>query len=63
MPGSVDKNTRRCYPVTWSQSGAIPVTDWFRKYVVTSVFLAPVIRSAATSATTTPSLRTSFPTP
>ncbi|MEU3208087.1 RHS repeat-associated core domain-containing protein [Streptomyces cyaneofuscatus] len=38
MPTSVDKNTRRCYPVKWSQSGATPVTDWFHKYVVTSVF-------------------------
>lgn len=38
MPGSVDKNTRRCYPVKWSQSGTTPVTDWFHKYVVTSVF-------------------------
>ncbi|WP_256669312.1 RHS repeat domain-containing protein [Streptomyces fulvorobeus] len=38
MPASVDKNTRRCYPVKWSQSGATPVTDWFHKYVVTSVF-------------------------
>ncbi|MFJ4689673.1 RHS repeat domain-containing protein [Streptomyces sp. NPDC088789] len=38
MPGSVDKNTRRCFPVKWSQSGATPVTDWFHKYVVTSVF-------------------------
>ncbi|WP_393087748.1 RHS repeat-associated core domain-containing protein [Streptomyces sp. LN704] len=38
MPADVDKNTRRCYPVKWSQSGAAPVTDWFHKYVVTSVF-------------------------
>ncbi|WP_329265216.1 hypothetical protein OG223_09530 [Streptomyces sp. NBC_01478] len=38
MPADVDKNTRRCYPVKWSQSGATPVTDWFHKYVVTSVF-------------------------
>ncbi|MEV5194721.1 RHS repeat-associated core domain-containing protein [Streptomyces clavifer] len=38
MPAGVDKNTRRCYPVKWSQSGATPVTDWFHKYVVTSVF-------------------------
>ncbi|MEH0423309.1 RHS repeat-associated core domain-containing protein [Streptomyces sp. B21-083] len=38
MPTGVDKNTRRCYPVKWSQSGATPVTDWFHKYVVTSVF-------------------------
>ncbi|MEU4031115.1 RHS repeat domain-containing protein [Streptomyces anulatus] len=37
MPAKVDKNTRRCYPVKWSQSGADPVTDWFHKYVVTSV--------------------------
>ncbi|WP_343242604.1 polymorphic toxin type 44 domain-containing protein [Streptomyces sp. SID8111] len=38
MPAAVDKNTRRCFPVKWSQSGAEPVTDWFHKYVVTSVF-------------------------
>ncbi|MFJ2095209.1 RHS repeat domain-containing protein [Streptomyces sp. NPDC087901] len=38
MPTAVDKNTRRCFPVKWSQSGATPVTDWFHKYVVTSVF-------------------------
>ncbi|MFJ2851280.1 MULTISPECIES: RHS repeat domain-containing protein [Streptomyces] len=38
MPAKIDKNTRRCYPVKWSQSGATPVTDWFHKYVVTSVF-------------------------
>ncbi|WP_406490644.1 hypothetical protein OHB06_01065 [Streptomyces sp. NBC_01604] len=38
MPADIDKNTRRCYPVKWSQSGAAPVTDWFHKYVVTSVF-------------------------
>ncbi|MGW9030447.1 RHS repeat-associated core domain-containing protein [Streptomyces sp. NPDC055722] len=38
MPADIDKNTRRCYPVKWSQSGATPVTDWFHKYVVTSVF-------------------------
>ncbi|MEV6667608.1 RHS repeat-associated core domain-containing protein [Streptomyces nigra] len=37
MPAAVDKNTRRCFPVKWSQSGATPVTDWFHKYVVTSV--------------------------
>ncbi|MFI8888239.1 RHS repeat-associated core domain-containing protein [Streptomyces sp. NPDC053813] len=38
MPADVDKNARRCFPVKWSQSGAEPVTDWFHKYVVTSVF-------------------------
>ncbi|MER5582253.1 RHS repeat-associated core domain-containing protein [Streptomyces asoensis] len=38
MPAAVDKNPRRCFPVKWSQSGATPVTDWFHKYVVTSVF-------------------------
>ncbi|WP_331740771.1 toxin glutamine deamidase domain-containing protein (plasmid) [Streptomyces sp. NBC_00015] len=36
MPADIDKNTRRCFPVKWSQSGASPVTDWFHKYVVTS---------------------------
>ncbi|MEV7339461.1 RHS repeat-associated core domain-containing protein [Streptomyces sp. NPDC093544] len=38
MPADIDKNSRRCYPVKWSQSGATPVTDWFHKYVVTSTF-------------------------
>ncbi|MFI6341117.1 RHS repeat-associated core domain-containing protein [Streptomyces sp. NPDC050535] len=38
MPADIDRNTRRCYPVKWSQSGTTPVTDWFHKYVVTSVF-------------------------
>ncbi|MEU9656425.1 RHS repeat domain-containing protein [Streptomyces chartreusis] len=38
MPANIDKNTRRCFPVKWSQSGADAVTDWFHKYVVTSVF-------------------------
>ncbi|MFD8914763.1 RHS repeat domain-containing protein [Streptomyces sp. NPDC059575] len=38
MPANIDKNTRRCFPVKWSQSGTTPVTDWFHKYVVTSVF-------------------------
>ncbi|MFK0121322.1 RHS repeat domain-containing protein [Streptomyces sp. NPDC090994] len=38
MPSAVDKNTQRCFPVKWSQSGATPTTDWFHKYVVTSVF-------------------------
>ncbi|WP_406099914.1 RHS repeat domain-containing protein [Streptomyces sp. NBC_01013] len=38
MPSAVDTNTRRCFPVKWSQSGATPTTDWFHKYVVTSVF-------------------------
>ncbi|MFE2534959.1 hypothetical protein [Streptomyces sp. NPDC059371] len=37
MPSDVDKNTRRCFPVKWSQSGATPTTDWSHKYVVTSV--------------------------
>ncbi|MFE5969106.1 RHS repeat-associated core domain-containing protein [Streptomyces sp. NPDC056463] len=38
MPADIDKNSRRCFPVKWSQSGAAPVTDWFHKYVATSVF-------------------------
>ncbi|MDH6521977.1 RHS repeat-associated protein [Streptomyces sp. SAI-135] len=37
MPANIDSNKRRCFPVKWSQSGATPVTDWFHKYVVTSV--------------------------
>ncbi|WP_308280835.1 RHS repeat-associated core domain-containing protein [Streptomyces barringtoniae] len=38
MPSSEDKNTLRCFPVYWSQSGADPQLDWFHKYVITSVF-------------------------
>jgi RHS repeat-associated protein len=38
MPTAIDSNKRRCFPVKWSQSGATPVTDWFHKYVVDSVF-------------------------
>ncbi|MCX4919894.1 RHS repeat-associated core domain-containing protein [Streptomyces sp. NBC_00687] len=38
MPTAEDKNTLRCFPVYWSQSGATPELDWFHKYVVTSVF-------------------------
>ncbi|MFB6519605.1 RHS repeat-associated core domain-containing protein [Streptomyces sp. NPDC056401] len=38
MPSSPDKNTLRCFPVYWSQSGGTPALDWFHKYVVTSVF-------------------------
>ncbi|MER5703807.1 RHS repeat-associated core domain-containing protein [Micromonospora sp. NPDC002296] len=32
-------NIRRCYPVIWTPEGyANPVTDWFHKYVVTTIF-------------------------
>ncbi|WP_307833920.1 RHS repeat-associated core domain-containing protein [Actinoplanes regularis] len=32
-------NTRRCYPVRWIPEGyKDPVTDWFNKYVVTTVY-------------------------
>ncbi|MBQ1010712.1 RHS repeat protein [Micromonospora sp. M51] len=32
-------NTRRCYPVIWMPEGyQKPVTDWFHKYVVTTVY-------------------------
>jgi RHS repeat-associated protein len=32
-------NTRRCYPVIWTPEGyANPVTDWFHKYVVTTIY-------------------------
>ncbi|MEV6595571.1 RHS repeat-associated core domain-containing protein [Actinoplanes sp. NPDC051346] len=32
-------NTRRCYPVRWEPEGySSPVTDWFNKYVVTTVY-------------------------
>lgn len=32
-------NTRRCYPVVWQPEGyANPVTDWFHKYVVDTIY-------------------------
>ncbi|SCL46017.1 RHS repeat-associated core domain-containing protein [Micromonospora eburnea] len=32
-------NTRRCYPVIWEPEGySNPVTDWFHKYVVTTIY-------------------------
>nr|MDT0661638.1 polymorphic toxin-type HINT domain-containing protein [Micromonospora sp. DSM 115978] len=32
-------NTRRCYPVIWTPEGyQNPVTDWFHKYVVTTIY-------------------------
>jgi RHS repeat-associated protein len=32
-------NTKRCYPVRWTPDGyPDPVTDWFHKYVVTTVY-------------------------
>ncbi|MFJ9554353.1 RHS repeat-associated core domain-containing protein [Nocardiopsis sp. NPDC101807] len=30
-------NTKRCYPVRWTPEGGVELTDWFHKYVVTSV--------------------------
>nr|WP_268987914.1 polymorphic toxin-type HINT domain-containing protein [Salinispora arenicola] len=34
-------NTRRCYPVIWEPEGYDePVTDWFHKYVVTTIYEA-----------------------
>ncbi|GAA0452943.1 hypothetical protein Ade02nite_01020 [Paractinoplanes deccanensis] len=34
-----ESNTRRCYPVRWIPEGkSAPVTDWFNKYVVTSIY-------------------------
>ncbi|WP_159807147.1 polymorphic toxin-type HINT domain-containing protein [Cellulomonas citrea] len=38
LPGSADSNTRRCFPVVWSPEGlAQPVTEYFHKYLVSSV--------------------------
>ncbi|SBT37122.1 hypothetical protein [Micromonospora narathiwatensis] len=32
-------NSRRCYPVIWTPEGySNPVTDWFHKYVVTTIY-------------------------
>ena len=34
-----ETNTRRCYPVRWVPEGyQDPVTDWFNKYVVTTIY-------------------------
>jgi YD repeat-containing protein len=45
LPGQArpapESNTSRCYPVIWTPEGfANPVTDWFNKYVVTTVYQA-----------------------
>ncbi|MEU8078913.1 RHS repeat-associated core domain-containing protein [Catellatospora citrea] len=38
IPGALDNNRLRCYAVKWTPPGyASPVTDYFHKYVVTSV--------------------------
>nr|WP_088642333.1 RHS repeat-associated core domain-containing protein [Micromonospora wenchangensis] len=36
---TAETNTKRCYPSVWTPEGyANPVTDWFHKYVVTTVY-------------------------
>ncbi|MEU5783173.1 RHS repeat-associated core domain-containing protein [Micromonospora lupini] len=38
MPGALDNNSLRCFPVKWTPQGRTdPVTDYFHKYVVTEV--------------------------
>lgn len=38
LPTSADSNTRRCFPVRWDPDGPIgPVTEYFHKYLVTSI--------------------------
>lgn len=34
LPGSVDENNLRCFPVTWAAPGRTEAVDWFNKYVV-----------------------------
>ncbi|WP_247680812.1 RHS repeat-associated core domain-containing protein [Micromonospora sp. C97] len=39
MPSAAHNNTLRCYPVRWTPEGyPNPVTDWFHKYVVTTIY-------------------------
>ncbi|WJK35492.1 RHS repeat-associated core domain-containing protein [Solwaraspora sp. WMMA2065] len=39
MPSAAHSNTLRCYPVRWTPEGYPgPVTDWFHKYVVTTIY-------------------------
>ncbi|MFE9919421.1 RHS repeat-associated core domain-containing protein [Micromonospora sp. NPDC005553] len=39
MPSAPHNNTMRCYPVRWTPEGYTnPVTDWFHKYVVTTIY-------------------------
>lgn len=39
IPADPSTNTMRCYPVRWTPEGyTAPVTDWFHKYVVTTVY-------------------------
>ncbi|MCG2799556.1 MAG: hypothetical protein L6367_13600 [Cellulomonas sp.] len=38
LPAAADANTRRCFPVVWSPEGSVqPVTEYFHKYLVSSV--------------------------
>ncbi|QCB94997.1 polymorphic toxin-type HINT domain-containing protein [Cellulomonas shaoxiangyii] len=42
LPASADSNTRRCFPVRWQPVGAVPaITEYFHKYLVTSVVENP----------------------
>ncbi|MEU8303533.1 RHS repeat-associated core domain-containing protein [Actinomadura sp. NPDC048955] len=37
-PPTPESNTRRCFPTVWHAPGSsTPITDWFHKYVVTSI--------------------------
>jgi RHS repeat-associated protein len=38
IPAAAESNTLRCYPVRWTPPGVLnPITDYFHKYVVTTV--------------------------
>ncbi|MEO3746564.1 RHS repeat-associated core domain-containing protein [Plantactinospora sp. B5E13] len=46
MPTDPHSNTQRCFPVTWSRPGHDDRTDWFHKYVVSTVTLSDRISSS-----------------
>ncbi|MGW1228320.1 polymorphic toxin-type HINT domain-containing protein [Streptomyces sp. NPDC002530] len=47
------KSTVRCYPVKWSPPGVTdPITDWFNKYVVTSVIETDLVAESPDQMTT-----------
>jgi RHS repeat-associated protein len=52
LPSSPDANTMLCYPVAWTPSGGA-ITDWFNKYLVTSVTVADGVGATASPAQVT----------
>jgi YD repeat-containing protein len=51
MPANPETNTMRCFPVLWAPEGHEPRTDYFHKYVVSSVIQSDMLASSAAQVT------------